>query len=198
MNKIALLLSLLMSIGVFKTCAQETVVSTTKGEITFFSSAPLEDIDAKNKHVISMLNTQSLEIMVRVPINQFEFQNKLMQQHFNEKYLESDRYPYATFKGKVSPGLNFSEVGTVDVTAVSILNLHGVDQKRTLTGKITVSKDGIKLDTRFNTPFGFENSIFKSINQSIQLLFKIFGFSIFTDSCDYFIIIDHECLSLLF
>jgi polyisoprenoid-binding protein YceI len=88
--------------------------------------------------------------MVRVPINQFEFQNKLMQQHFNEKYLESDRYPYATFKGKVSPGLNFSEVGTVDVTAVGILNLHGVDQKRTLTGKITVSKDGIKLDTRFN------------------------------------------------
>ncbi len=71
MNKIALLLSLLMSIGVFKTCAQETVVSTTKGEITFFSSAPLEDIDARNKHVISMLNTESLEIMVRVPINQF-------------------------------------------------------------------------------------------------------------------------------
>lgn len=150
MNKIALLLSLLMGIGVFKTCAQETVVSTTKGEITFFSSAPLEDIDAKNKRVISMLNMQSLEILVRVPINQFEFQNKLMQQHFNEKYLESDRYPYATFKGKVSPGITFSEVGTFDVSAVGVLNLHGVDQKRTLTGKITVSKDGIKLDTRFN------------------------------------------------
>ena len=150
MNKIALLLSLLMSIGVFKTCAQDNVVSTTKGEITFFSSAPLEDIDAKNKRVISMLNMQSLEILVRVPINQFEFQNKLMQQHFNEKYLESDRYPYATFKGKVSPGIDFSEFGTVDVSAVGVLNLHGVEQKRTLTGKITVSKDGIKLDTRFN------------------------------------------------
>jgi polyisoprenoid-binding protein YceI len=139
-----------MGISVFRTCAQDSVVSTTKGDITFFSSAPLEDIDAKNKRVISILNMQSLEILVRVPINQFEFQNKLMQQHFNEKYLESDRYPYATFKGKVSPGIDFSEVGTVDVSAVGVLNLHGVDQKRTLTGKITVSKDGIKLDTRFN------------------------------------------------
>ena len=150
MNKKAIMLSLIMGIGIFQMYAQDNVVSTTKGEITFFSSAPLEDIDAKNKHVISMLNTQSLEILVRVPINQFEFQNKLMQEHFNEKYLESDRYPYATFKGKISAGTDFSKDGVYDVSAVGVLNLHGVDQKRTLTGKITVSKDGIKLDTRFN------------------------------------------------
>ena len=150
MNKKALLLSLLMGIGILQMFAQENVVSTTKGEITFFSSAPLEDIDAKNKHVISMLNTQSLEILVRVPINQFEFQNKLMQEHFNEKYLESDRYPYATFKGKISAGTDFSKDGVFDVSAVGVLNLHGVDQKRTLTGKISISKGVIKLDTRFN------------------------------------------------
>lgn len=139
-----------MGIGIFRMCAQDNVVSTTKGEIIFFSNAPLEDIDAKNKHVISMLNTQSLEILVRIPINQFEFQNKLMQEHFNEKYLESDRYPYATFKGKMSAGIDFYKDGIYDVSAMGVLNLHGVDQKRTLTGKITVSKDGIKLDTRFN------------------------------------------------
>jgi polyisoprenoid-binding protein YceI len=139
-----------MGIGIFRMYAQDNVVSTTKGEITFFSSAPLEDIDSKNNRVISMLNTQSLEILVRIPINQFEFQNKLMQEHFNEKYLESDRYPYATFKGKMSAGIDFSKDGIYDVSALGVLNLHGVDQKRTLTGKITVSKDGIKLDTRFN------------------------------------------------
>jgi polyisoprenoid-binding protein YceI len=139
-----------MGISVFKTCAQDNVVSTTKGEITFFSGAPLEDIDAKNKHVISMLNTQSLEILVRIPINQFEFQNKLMQQHFNEKYLESDRYPYATFKGKMGAGTDFSKDGVYDVSAVGVLNLHGVDQKRSLTGKINISKGEINLDTRFN------------------------------------------------
>ena len=150
MNKKAIMLSLIMGIGIFQMYAQDNVVSTTKGEITFFSSAPLEDIDAKNKHVISMLNTQSLEILVRVPINQFEFQNKLMQEHFNEKYLESDRYPYATFKGKISAGTDFSKDGVYDVSAVGVLNLHGVDQKRTLTGKISISKGVIKLDTRFN------------------------------------------------
>jgi hypothetical protein len=150
MNKKALLLSLIMGIVIFKMCAQENVVSTTKGEIAFYSSAPLEDIDAKNKRVISMLNTQSLEILVRVPINQFEFQNKLMQEHFNEKYLESERYPYATFKGKMNAGIDFSKDGVYDVSVVGVLNLHGVDQKRTLTGKISISKSGIKLDTRFN------------------------------------------------
>jgi hypothetical protein len=150
MNKKAIMFSLLMGIGIFQMYAQDHVVSTTKGEIAFFSSAPLEDIDAKNNRVISMLNTQSLEILVRIPINQFEFQNKLMQEHFNEKYLESDRYPYATFKGKMSAGIDFSKDGIYDVSAMGVLNLHGVDQKRTLTGKITLSKDGIKLDTRFN------------------------------------------------
>lgn len=139
-----------MGIGIFQMYAQDNVVSTTKGEIAFFSSAPLEDIDAKNNRVISMLNTQSLEVLVRIPINQFEFQNKLMQEHFNEKYLESDRYPYATFKGKMSAGIDFSKDGVYDVSAVGVLNLHGVDQKRTLTGKISISKGVIKLDTRFN------------------------------------------------
>lgn len=150
MSKLVVLFSLLMGISVFRTCAQDNVVSTTKGEITFFSSAPLEDIEAQNKRVISMLNTQNLELMVRVPINQFEFQNKLMQQHFNENYLESDRYPYATFKGKMSPAIDFSKDGVYDVSAVGVLSLHGVDQKRTLTGKLSVNKGELKLETRFN------------------------------------------------
>ncbi|MFM6954023.1 MAG: YceI family protein, partial [Sphingobacteriaceae bacterium] len=150
MSKLVVLFSLLMGISVFRTCAQDNVVSTTKGEITFFSSAPLEDIEAQNKRVISMLNTQNLELMVRVPINQFEFQNKLMQQHFNDNYLESEKYPYATFKGKLAEELDFSKPGTYDASANGLLNIHGVEQKRTLNGKLTVAPDGsVQLITKF-------------------------------------------------
>ena len=83
-------------------CAQSSIFETRQGNITFFSSAPLEDIEAKNNKVISLLNVRNNEIAVRVPIKQFQFRNRLMQEHFNENYMESERFPYATFKGKIN------------------------------------------------------------------------------------------------
>ena len=97
-----------------------------------------------------MLNTETKELVVRVPINQFDFPNKLMQQHFNENYLESEKYPYGTFKGKLAEDIDFSKPGTYDATATGVLNIHGVDQKRTLNGKIIVAPDGaVQLNTKF-------------------------------------------------
>ncbi len=150
MIKTPFLIGLLLSIGSLKTCAQEQVFSTTKGEMTFFSNAPLEDISAKNSRVISMLNTRNLELVVRVPINQFEFSNNLMQQHFNDNYLESDKYPYATFKGKLNPIPDFTKTGVYDVSATGVLSIHGVEQKRTITGKLSISADGVDIDSRFS------------------------------------------------
>ncbi|MEY3678265.1 MAG: hypothetical protein RI924_406 [Bacteroidota bacterium] len=126
-------------------------LSTTKGEIVFFSNAPLEDISAKNSRVISMLNTQNKELVVRVPINQFEFPNKLMQRHFNENYMESEKYPYGTFKGKLLEDIDFTKPGSYVANATGMLTIHGVDQKRTLSGKVMVAEDGsIQVLTKFN------------------------------------------------
>ncbi|MFM6976931.1 MAG: YceI family protein [Sphingobacteriaceae bacterium] len=149
MKNISLLFSL-AALLVLQLPTQAQVLSTTRGEISFFSNAPLEDISAKNNRVISMLNTETKELVVRVPVNQFEFPNKLMQQHFNDNYLESEKYPYATFKGKLSEDIDFSKPGTYDGSANGLLNIHGVDQKRTLNGKITISPDGsVQLNTKF-------------------------------------------------
>lgn len=148
MKNYSLLMIILMLVGCASLKAQ--VYSTTKGEINFFSSAPLEDISAKNNRVISMLNTQTGELVVRVPINQFDFPNKLMQRHFNENYMESEKYPYGTFKGKLNEQIDFSKPGTYDASASGVLNIHGVDQKRTLNGKVTVGTDGsLELQTKF-------------------------------------------------
>lgn len=149
MKNLSFLIGLLGFI-VWSASGSAQVLSTTKGEITFFSNAPLEDISAKNNRVISMLNPSNKELVVRVPINQFEFPNKLMQQHFNENYMESEKHPYATFKGKVAEDIDFSKPGTYDASASGFLSIHGVDQKRTLKGKIVVAPDGaVQLNTNF-------------------------------------------------
>lgn len=73
-----------------------------------------------------------------------------MQQHFNDNYLESEKYPYATFKGKIAEDIDFSKPGNYEANATGVLNIHGVDQKRTLNGKITISQDGsTQLSTKF-------------------------------------------------
>ena len=130
--------------------AQSDIFSTREGSITFFSSAPLEDIEAKNNKVISLLNIRNSELAVRVPIKQFLFRNMLMQEHFNENYMESEKYPHATFKGKINEAIDFQKPGTYDVSSTGILNIHGVNQKRTLKGKLTIDGSGMTLDTQFD------------------------------------------------
>ena len=130
--------------------AQNSIYSTKEGEVSFFSKAPLEDIDAKNTKAISFFNTSNSEIVVRIPIRQFQFRNRLMQEHFNENYMESEKYTHATFKGKVNEAIDFKKAGTYDISATGTLNIHGANQKRTLKGKLTVSDNLIRLNTTFN------------------------------------------------
>ena len=138
-------------------CGQSYIFETRQGNITFFSSAPLEDIEAKNNKVISLLNVRNNEIAVRVPIKQFQFRNRLMQEHFNENYMESERFPYATFKGKINEKVDFSKPGTYNVTAAGDLNVHGVSRKRTLNGILRVTDSGMLLETKFDIPLADHN-----------------------------------------
>ena len=130
--------------------AQSNIFSTNKGGMTFFSSAPMEDIEAKNNKVVSLINTGTNEIAVRVPIKQFEFRNRLMQEHFNENYMESEKYPHATFKGKINETVDFQQPGTYNVSATGTLNIHGVSQKRTLNGVLKIDGSGMVLTTSFD------------------------------------------------
>ena len=72
-----------------------------KSNIVFFSSALLEDIEARNEKAKSVFNADNGDIVFSIPVNQFQFAKSLMQEHFNEKYMESDKYPKTIFKGKV-------------------------------------------------------------------------------------------------
>ena len=154
--------------------AQNKLYSIRKSEFSFFSQAPLEDIEAKNTRANSIINTSNQELVVRIPVSQFQFSNKLMQQHFNENYMESEKYPYATFKGKINEELDFSKAGVYSVSASGTLNIHGVDQDRKLSGKLTVGENSLVLETKFEVmlidhKIEIPKLVFKKIAEKIEV-----------------------------
>ncbi|MBI3501568.1 MAG: YceI family protein [Bacteroidetes bacterium] len=118
-------------------------------EISFFSHGPIEDIAATSKSAQVMLNTAKNEIAVKVTIKGFEFEKKLMQEHFNEKYMESDKFPYATFSGKIKDTIDYKKDGVYKVSVTGKLNIHGVEKERTIPGTITVKGGEITIDSKF-------------------------------------------------
>ena len=97
-----------------------------------------------------------------------------MQEHFNSEYLESDKYPKATFKGKIQESINAAQNGTYTVTAVGELDVHGVKQNRTLPGKITVSNGTLSLTSEFmvkcaDHDIKIPTIVFHNIAESIKI-----------------------------
>ena len=72
-----------------------------KSTVIFYSEATIENITAKNEKASSVLNSETTEVAFSIPIREFQFAKKLMQEHFNEKYLESEKFPKSTFSGKI-------------------------------------------------------------------------------------------------
>jgi polyisoprenoid-binding protein YceI len=72
-----------------------------------------------------------------------------MQEHYNENYMESEKFPYATFKGKISETIDYTKDGTHNVTMVGTLDMHGVELPRTVTGTVTVKGGTISMDSKF-------------------------------------------------
>ncbi|MEN2992678.1 MAG: YceI family protein [Bacteroidia bacterium] len=111
--------------------------------IRFYSEAPLEKITAINSTGCqSWIDFSSDSVFVQVKIRAFSFPNKLMQEHFNENYLESERYPYAYFRGKLVTPFPYTTPGTYAVSAQGSLEIHGVAHQRVVTGTFEVQPDG--------------------------------------------------------
>jgi hypothetical protein len=147
-------------------------------EVDFFSKTPIEDIKALNTKSSSIINTANGEIVVKIPVDQFQFSNKLMQQHFNENYLESEKYPYATFKGKINEVINFTKAGVYEVSASGILNIHGVNQERTIKGSLTVGEGIINLNSKFDVllidhKIDIPKLVFKKIAEKIAVSARV-------------------------
>lgn len=118
--------------------------------ITLFSEAPLENIEARSGTGVSVLNATTGELQFTVPIRSFEFKKKLMQEHFNENYMESDKYPNARFKGKLLEKIDLETDGEYPVTATGNLEVHGVTRPRTIKGLLKVQNKQVSLSSAFD------------------------------------------------
>ena len=124
--------------------------SSNSSKISFFSKTPAEDISAVNTTSKSAINTKDKSVLVKVKVIAFKFEKPLMEEHFNEKYLESDKFPDAVFKGKIISDIDFKKDGFYHVKAEGILSMHGIDKPRTLEGTLEIKKGQMILHCKFN------------------------------------------------
>mgnify|MGYP006267975223 CR=1 FL=1 len=148
MKKITIAIVCLMMVG---TALQAQKYFTRDGKVAFFSSTPIENIEAHNSKATSVLDTESGRMEFAILIKAFQFEKALMQEHFNENYMESSTYPKATFKGAVR---DWSEVdltkdGEYPVTVAGDMTIHGVTQKVEAPGVIIVSGGDLSATSEF-------------------------------------------------
>lgn len=125
--------------------------------IKFFAGTALEDIDATNNVAKPILDISKGDIAVKIVIKNFKFTNSLMEEHFNENYLESDKYPDAKFTGKINEKIDYTIDGVTKVTVTGKLKVHNVEKDRTLDGTVTVKGTQIIIDTKFKIKLADHN-----------------------------------------
>ncbi|MCF0056629.1 YceI family protein [Dyadobacter sp. CY356] len=157
-----------------KAFAQGGMFATATGNTRFSSETPMENIYAENKKTQVLLNTGTGEIAIRMTMRDFVFPNKLMQEHFNENYMESAKYPTGTFSGKLDQTIDFTKDGTYDASVTGSFTIHGVAKTRTIKGKLKVEGSKITISSDFEvalTDHKIEvpSIVFVKIAQSIKV-----------------------------
>jgi len=161
----------------------QAIYMTRSGQISFFSKTPMENIEAVNNEVTSMLNPGTGEIVFALLIKSFRFEKALMEEHFNENYMESTKLPKATFQGKITntASIDFAKDGTYPVSVEGDLTIHGVKQHVTSNGTAVVAKGKISVtasftvkpaDYKIQIPSLVEEKIAKTIEVKVNCLYE--------------------------
>jgi len=149
---------------------------TRNGYIGFFSGTPIEDIKADNNQVASVIDISTGEIVFQVLIKSFKFAKALMEEHFNENYLESEKFPKSTFKGKITnlAAVDFSKPGQYEVIVEGDLNIHDVTNKVSVMGSIEVIPGGINANSKFNVvPEDYKIKIPAIVRENIAKIIEV-------------------------
>lgn len=130
---------------------------TRNGKIRFVSDAPMEKIESINSQAASVLDAKTGQFQFSVLMKSFEFEKALMGEHFQEKYVESDKFPKSTFTGTITDisAVNFAKDGSYPVTYKGSFSLHGVTKD--ITGKGTMDIKGGKLSAKSNFSIPIED-----------------------------------------
>ena len=121
---------------------------TKEGFVSFFSHTIVEDIKADNQQVLSIIDTLTGEIAIQLLMRSFQFKKALMQEHFNENYVESYKYPKATFKGMI---VNFNEMfdENFETEIKGMLSVHGKEKEISTMAKVTKKEELLLISGKF-------------------------------------------------
>jgi len=158
---------------------------TRNGTIEFYSETSVEDIKAINNQASCILDIENGDIAFSVQMKGFQFAKALMQEHFNENYVESDKYPAATFKGKI---LNYDKTKLTsgddyEVEITGDLSLHGVTKQYTAQGKLKWNENRISghsvfmakvADFDIKIPATVINNIAESVRVTVDIDLELF------------------------
>ena len=126
---------------------------TKAGYISFFSASIMEDIEARNAKVAAVVDLSNGQMAFSVPVREFQFKRTLMQEHFNENYMESDKFPKATFTGQVTNAaqvLKQLPTATQNVEVEGQMTLHGVTHKVAISGTLQLRDGQLVIFAYFN------------------------------------------------
>jgi polyisoprenoid-binding protein YceI len=126
---------------------------TKTGLISFFSASIMEDIEARNNKVAAVLDLTTGQLAFAVPIREFQFKRTLMQEHFNENYMESEKYPKATFTGQVvnaAQVLKLLSTASQNVEVEGQMTMHGVSHKVAVSGTLQLRDGQLVVFAYFN------------------------------------------------
>ncbi len=147
---------------------------TTTANVQFFSETPVQNISAVNSKVSTLINTNTDSVLVRMRNTDFVFTNSLMQEHFNENYMESTKYPFDEFYGKINPVINYARDGVYKVSATGNLTIHGTTKPASINGTLSIKNGNVHLDAEFmihTADFNIEvpKLVFEKIAQDIKV-----------------------------
>jgi polyisoprenoid-binding protein YceI len=154
---------------------------TRTGHIWFYSTTPIENIEAHNRQVNAAYNSGTGEFVANVLMRSFQFEKALMQEHFNENYVESSKFPKGTFKGKVldAASLDLKENKENKVKVEGELTIHGVTQKVITEGTIKKIGEDLIIKAKFpispkdyniKIPKVVEGNIAKTVDVNVDLI----------------------------
>ncbi len=176
-----------ITIAAFLVCFSSALYAqkfmTRTGQISFFSHTPLENIDAINNEASAVLDGSTGAIIFQAAIKSFKFERALMEEHFNENYMESDKYPRADFNGKITnlSTVNFSKDGSYNVIVSGKLTMHGVTKDVSTPGTLTVKGKEVTAQSKFKIipgdynikiPSLVKDKIAKEISVSVNSVFQ--------------------------
>jgi len=164
------------------TLSGQNHLALTSGKVSFESKAPLERIRAFTTEIKGLINPEKRTFAINISNNSFDgFNSPLQREHFLESYIESDKHPFSSFKGKIIETIDFTKDGSHEVRAKGILNIHGVEQERIIKVKIAIKNGKVQVfsnftillaDHRIAIPTIVNQKISESISIVVEAIFE--------------------------